>query len=68
MKSSIGGGYRKKIMGFHLALIFSEPDVKKFNMAQGKGIFNFAIFFRNKKLTPVKQKTFKGRLINFKKQ
>ncbi len=45
-------------MGFHLALIFSEPDVKKFNMAQGKGISNFAIFFRNKKLTPVKQKDF----------
>jgi hypothetical protein len=37
-------------------------------MAQGKSISNFAIFFRNKKLTRVNQKAFNEDFINFKNQ
>ena len=68
MKSSIGGGYRKKFMGFHLALIFSEPDVKKNSIwRKGKASRILLFSFGIKNWRPIKQRLLKRMLNQFQK-
>ena len=70
MKSSTGGGYRKKkFMGFHLALIFSEPGVKKIQYGSREKHLQFCYFLPEQKIDARKAKRLlKEGLINFKKQ